>query len=116
LRSGRFDLLFEVPVPDEKTRGKIFRIHTKNKPLGKDIDLKELAKRTEGETGSDIEFICRKAAMFAIREFIEGPKSSRYPRESQRPCLQAGGDLIIKREHFEKAVKLIKKQKDFKDE
>ncbi|MBI5749678.1 MAG: CDC48 family AAA ATPase, partial [Nitrospinae bacterium] len=60
LRSGRFDLLLELPVPDEKTREEIFRIHTKNKPLADDVDLKELAKETEGKVGSDIEFICRK--------------------------------------------------------
>ncbi|MDP8258044.1 MAG: CDC48 family AAA ATPase, partial [Candidatus Aadella gelida] len=41
LRSGRFDLLLEMPVPDEKTRSEIFKIHTKNMPLAKDIDLRK---------------------------------------------------------------------------
>ncbi|MBU4346709.1 MAG: CDC48 family AAA ATPase, partial [Candidatus Omnitrophica bacterium] len=58
LRSGRFDILFELPKPDEKTREEIFKIHTKNKPLAKEINLKEFAKDTEGKVGADIEFIC----------------------------------------------------------
>jgi transitional endoplasmic reticulum ATPase len=98
LRSGRFDLLLELPVPDEKTREEIFKIHTKNKPLAKDVDLKSLVKETDGKVGSDIEFICRKASMFAIREFIENPKEKDGP--------------TIKRRHFEEAIELIKGQQD----
>ncbi|MEK7274704.1 MAG: CDC48 family AAA ATPase [Candidatus Desantisbacteria bacterium] len=74
LRSGRFDLLFELPEPDEATREEIFKIHTKNKPLSKDVDLKSLSKETEGKVGSDIELICQKAAMLAVRRYI-GRKS-----------------------------------------
>jgi len=95
LRSGRFDLLLELPVPDKKTREEIFKIHTKNKPLTEDVDLKELAKETEGKVGSDIEFICRKASMLAIREFIEHQQ-----------------DLKILRKHFQDAIKLIQNQKE----
>jgi transitional endoplasmic reticulum ATPase len=71
LRSGRFDLLFELPMPDDATRERIFAIHTKNKPLGKDVDLKRLAKLMVGASGSDIEGVCRRAAMLAIREHIK---------------------------------------------
>jgi transitional endoplasmic reticulum ATPase len=46
LRSGRFDLLFELPVPDEETRKEIFKIHTQNKPLDKSVDLKALVGET----------------------------------------------------------------------
>ena len=100
LRSGRFDLLLELPKPDERTREEIFKIHTKNKPLAKDVDLKELAKEAEGETGSDIEFICRKAASLAIREFIGNSKEK--------------NTLVIKKKHFEEAIKLVKGQGDRK--
>lgn len=102
LRSGRFDLLFELPVPDEKTREEIFRIHTKNKPLDKDIDLKKFAKDIDGRTGSDIEFICRKASMFAIREFINQNKESIDKKE----------DFQVSRRHFEEAVQMLKEQND----
>lgn len=70
LRSGRFDLLFEVAAPDEVTRARIFAIHTKNKPLANDVDLAQLAKRMDQATGSDIEGVCRRASMLAIREHI----------------------------------------------
>lgn len=95
LRSGRFDLLFELPPPDENTRADIFRIHTKNKPLNDDIDIKKLAAQTEKMVGSDLEFICRKASMFAIREFIEKKKRKK-------------NELKICRGHFDKAIELVR--------
>ncbi|MGC9097128.1 MAG: ATP-binding protein, partial [Infirmifilum sp.] len=54
LRPGRFDRLIYVPPPDEKARLEIFKVHTKRMPLAEDVDLAELAKRTEGYTGADI--------------------------------------------------------------
>jgi transitional endoplasmic reticulum ATPase len=76
LRAGRFDFLLEVSKPDEKTRKEIFKIHTKGKPLAEDVNLENLAKETEGLVGSDIEAICKKASMLAIREFIDPVRSS----------------------------------------
>ena len=102
LRSGRFDLSFELPLPDEKTREEIFKIHTKNKPLEKDVDLKKLAKEIEGRTGSDIEFVCRKASMFAVREYIE--------RHSAEEKMSADGKLEISKLHFDQAIKMLKEQ------
>lgn len=101
LRSGRFDLLFELPIPDEKTRLKIFEIHTKDKPLDKDVDLKELAKETDGMVGSDIEFICKKASMLAIREFLgQGTEEEIQKR-----------DILIFKRHFDRALKLLREQR-----
>ena len=94
IRSGRFDLLLELPIPDEKTRLKIFEIHTKGKPLDKDVDLKGPSEGTEGMVGSDIEFICRKASMLAIKEYI-----------SQNPELRTQNpELNISMRHFEEAL------------
>jgi len=70
LRPGRFDRLIYVPEPDEDTRLKIFKIHTKNMPLAKDVDLKELAHMTRGYSGADIASICREAAINALRRDI----------------------------------------------
>lgn len=70
LRAGRFDLQLELPIPDEKTRLEIFKVHASGKPLADDVDLAALAKVTEGMVGSDIEAISRRASMLAIREFI----------------------------------------------
>jgi transitional endoplasmic reticulum ATPase len=70
LRAGRFDFQLELPVPDEKSRLEIFKVHTRDKPLASDVDLESLAKGTEGMVGSDIEAVSKKASMLAIREFI----------------------------------------------
>ena len=69
LRPGRFDIILELPMPDERARYEIFKVHTKKKPLSKDIRLEELAKMTEGFSGAEIEAVCNRAAMLAIREF-----------------------------------------------
>jgi len=107
VRTGRFDLSLEIPIPDEKTREGIFKIHTKNKPLDKDVDLKGLAKETKDKVGSDIEFICRKASMLAIREYI-GQKSDHACRGGAGRSQKT--DLKISRKHFEEALKLVKEQ------
>ncbi|HBZ66692.1 MAG TPA: AAA family ATPase [Bacteroidales bacterium] len=98
LRSGRFDLLFEVPLPDVKTREKIFSIHTRRKILSKKINLNKLAIKTEGLTGSDIEFICRKAAMLAIRQLID---------KNRDLATENAGELSITEKHFEEAIQLV---------
>ena len=100
LRSGRFDLLLELPKPDQTTREEIFKIHTENKPLADDVDLKELAKETEGKVGSDIEFICKRASILAIREFLS--QSTEHRTQIT--------ELKISRRHFEEAIKLGKEQ------
>ena len=71
LRAGRFDFLLELPLPDEKARLEIFKVHTRGKPLDRDVDLEALARATDGLAGAEIESICRKASMLAIREFLE---------------------------------------------
>ncbi|CCC81122.1 CDC48 family AAA ATPase [Thermoproteus tenax] len=70
LRPGRFDRIIYVPPPDFKARLEIFLIHTRNVPLAKDVDLEELARRTEGYSGADIELVVREATFLALREDI----------------------------------------------
>jgi transitional endoplasmic reticulum ATPase len=70
LRPGRLDRHVHVPVPDEEARRKILEVHTRTKPLADGVDLDELAARTEGYVGADIEAVCREASMAASREFI----------------------------------------------
>jgi transitional endoplasmic reticulum ATPase len=67
LRPGRFDRLVLVPLPDKDARLEIIKVHTKAMPI-KGISAEELAKRTEGYSGADIESLCREAAMSALRE------------------------------------------------
>jgi len=92
LRAGRFDFLLELPKPDEKTREEIFKIHTRGKPLAEDVNLKNLTKETEGLTGADIEAICQKASILAIREFVAlgNPSVRDFKKPSTRAKLGAG--------------------------
>jgi len=87
LRPGRFDELLEIPSPDKKTRLEILKVHTKNMPLDKGVDLEKINERLEGYSGADIEGICREAGMNAIR---------------------ARKDKVTA-ENFEKAIKEVKR-------
>jgi len=102
LRSGRFDILFELPIPDEETRLSIFKIHTRNKPLHKDVDLKTLAKKTNGMAGSDIQLLCQKASMNAIRKFVKGKKDGVNARSKE---------LAITYDDFEAALRSIQSER-----
>ncbi|NAZ25748.1 MAG: CDC48 family AAA ATPase [Thermofilum sp.] len=88
LRPGRFDRLIYVPPPEEKARLEILKVHTRNMPLAEDVDLLEIAKKTEGYTGADIEVLVREAGLLALRENINIDKV--YAR------------------HFEEALKKVK--------
>ncbi|MHA1291787.1 MAG: proteasome-activating nucleotidase [Promethearchaeota archaeon] len=71
LRPGRFDRLIEFPIPDEKAREAIFKIHTRKLNIIEEINFKKLVELTEGATGADIKAICTEAGMFAIRKNAE---------------------------------------------
>jgi transitional endoplasmic reticulum ATPase len=71
LRPGRFDRHVEVGLPDKKSREAIFKVHTKDMPLAEDVDIKELAEKTEGFVGADIEAVCREAVMLTLREDLD---------------------------------------------
>ena len=71
LRPGRFDELIYVPVPEREGRLHILRIHTRNMPLGDDVDLESIAARTEGYTGADLEDVVRRAGLQALRSNLD---------------------------------------------
>jgi len=84
LRPGRFDELIYVPVPNEAGRLRILKIHTGKMPLGDDVDLDSLARRTERFSGADLEDLVRRAGLFALRESLSVKK--------------------VEQSHFEKAL------------
>ncbi|RLF24016.1 MAG: AAA family ATPase, partial [Thermoprotei archaeon] len=88
LRPGRFDRIIYVPPPDERARLEIFKVHTRRMPLGDDVDLKELARMTEGYSGADIAALCREAAIIALRE--------------------AGKPTSVGMKHFIKAMEIVR--------
>lgn len=67
LRPGRFDRHIYVGNPNMKAREQILEVHTKNKPLDKDVDIKKLAKKTHGLSGADLANIANEAAIIAVR-------------------------------------------------
>ena len=105
LRPGRLDLILEMPVPDESARLEIFNIHTKGKPIGDDIDLIRLARMTEGYVGADIEFICRRASMLAIRDFI-----CRVAAFEEKEGNRNYSKLKICMSHFQAAMEMISRR------
>ncbi len=68
MRPGRFDRQIYVGYPDQKARLEILKVHAKNKPLGRDVDLSVVAKTTYGFTGADLENLLNEAALLAARE------------------------------------------------
>jgi len=127
LRPGRFDLIVELQYPNEIERQAIFKVHLRDRPLAPEITIEELARLTEGRSGADIEAICRRAALLALRDWIS-PKlalgrvqvteamagdevdSSTPPQEdtsqntaTQGPTVPASR-FIIRPEHFAHAL------------
>ena len=93
LRPGRLATHIAVDDPDTDARREIFEIHTRDRPLADDVDLNELADRTEGYVGAEIEAVCREAAQIAVREYVE---SGADP--------EAVAAIELTADHFEKAI------------
>lgn len=88
LRPGRFDKVLLIGAPEEDGRLQVLKIHTKNMPLAKDVDLNDAAKKTIGYTGADLEALVREAGMIALRESKDAKN--------------------VKKKHFDEALKKIK--------
>ena len=94
LAAGRFDLVLELPMPDTAAREAIFGVELRKKPLAPDVDVQELARLSEGQSGADIAFVCRKASMLALRE--------------QFSLSSPAAELSVKRKHFDAALLELK--------
>jgi len=94
LRAGRFDIILNFPYPGEKELYEILKIHTRGKPISRDTKLKEIAALAKGFSGADIELLCQRASMIAIREHIKNRKKS----------------LKITGAHFREALQEIKQK------
>jgi transitional endoplasmic reticulum ATPase len=70
LRPGRFDEIVEIPLPDEQSRREIFEVHLRNKPLAPGISIASLAAATEEFSGAEIQGVCTKAALRAVRRAV----------------------------------------------
>lgn len=92
VRPGRFDRHIQVEDPNEAARLEIFNVHTKEMPLADDVDLKYLAKNTEGYVGADIEAVCREAVMLTLRDNLEADN--------------------VEMKYFKKAMKKVKTEEE----
>jgi transitional endoplasmic reticulum ATPase len=87
LRPGRFDRILLASAPSKEGREQIFKIHTKNMPLAKDVNVDKILEQTEGFVGADMESLVREAAMLTLRDDIESKE--------------------VNMKHFEEALKKV---------
>jgi len=102
-RPGRFDREIELPVPDRNARKEILQIHTRNVPLGEDVDLDWLASITHGFVGADLAALVKEAAMKAIRRIL--PQIDLDEDEIPEEILE---ELRVTKRDFEEALKEVK--------
>jgi len=103
-RPGRFDREVEINVPDKEGRLAILKIHTRNMPLTKDVDLSELAGITHGFVGADISALAKEAAMSVLRKVL--PKLNlKEEDEIPEEVLKA---LRVRRQDFMEALKIVR--------
>jgi transitional endoplasmic reticulum ATPase len=99
-RPGRFDFLVEMPLPDATVRRAILAVQTRNTPLADDVDLDTLAAETEGYVGADLEGLCHKAAMLAIREYIDRTQSETPAELAQKEDTYDFAELRVARHNY----------------
>ena len=95
LRPGRFDRILLVPGPNKEGRLEVLKIHTKKMPLAKDVNLNDIAEKTDGLVGADLENLVREAAMLALREDMNTKQ--------------------VSKKHFEKALEKVRPSISKKD-
>ncbi|MGC2309979.1 MAG: AAA family ATPase, partial [Nitrososphaeraceae archaeon] len=107
LRPGRFDKIVFVPMPDKQARQKILEIHSKDKPLGPDIDINKISELTDGFSGADTGSVANTAVSLVLHEYL-----ARYPTPDEAAKHVAEAHVMMR--HFEEAVKKIKAQREGK--
>jgi len=104
VRSGRFGRHIEIPMPDQATRERIFKIHLKERPLASDVDVKALSTLMDGRSGADIAALVEEATLSAIRDgiLIKGFQDTDINIK----------ELKIQKKHFDDALKSVIKESD----
>ncbi|MGV8142727.1 MAG: CDC48 family AAA ATPase [Candidatus Pacearchaeota archaeon] len=101
-RPGRFDRELQINAPDERGRKEILKIHTRGMPLDKDINLDELANKTIGFTGADIEVLCKEAALKSIKPYFAQLKNLQ-----DKVPIQILDKIKVSRHHFIEGLKNV---------
>lgn len=113
-RPGRLDQLIYIPLPDFKSRLKIFEANLRKSPVAPEVDFDALATATNGFSGADITEICQRAAKNAIRESIAAETERAARIESGEISAEEGEEEFdpvpyITKEHFEEAMSRARK-------
>jgi transitional endoplasmic reticulum ATPase len=103
-RPGRFDREVEISVPDKEGRRQILQIHTRNMPLTKSVNLDEIARKTHGFVGADINSLAKEAAMIVIRNNLDKLKLEEGTEVSQEVL----DKLKISGKDFDEALKVVR--------
>ena len=103
-RPGRFDREVSISVPNKEGRLNILKIHSRNMPLAKDVDLSRLAEITHGFVGADIAALCKEAAMNVLRRLLPEIKLGEK-EEIPKEILEK---LIVDDKDFREALKLVR--------
>ncbi len=103
-RPGRFDREVEIGVPRKEGRLTILKIHTRNMPLAKDVDLKEISDITHGFVGADLAALSKEAAMIVLRKVLPDLKLS----EEQAIPKEVLEQLVISQSDFKEAMKIVR--------
>ncbi len=89
LRSGRFDLLVEIPTPSKEELLEILKIHTRKKPVASDVNIHSLAEKLRGRTGADVKLLCNRASLHLMKEHLGKNRKA----------------LRLRKKHFDLAIK-----------
>ena len=107
LRPGRFDKIVFVPMPDKGARQRILEIHSKDKPIGPDVELTKVAELTEGFSGADTSSVANTAVSLVLHEYL-----AKYPTPEE--AAKHASEAHVMMRHFEEAVRKIKTQREGK--
>ncbi|MBI4440404.1 CDC48 family AAA ATPase [Candidatus Woesearchaeota archaeon] len=103
-RPGRFDREIEIGVPDKEGRLSILKIHTRNMPLAKDVNLKDIAGITHGFVGADLSSLAKESAMIVLRRILQEIKL----KEDEPIPAELLEELKITQKDFMEALKVVR--------
>jgi len=107
LRSGRFDKIIAIPLPDDEARRQVLQIHMKGKPISKEVEVGELVKMTAGFNGADLAALVNTAVSMVLQAYI-----AKYPKpEDAKKHLT---EAVVTYEHFQEAAKKVRSSRESK--
>lgn len=107
-RPGRLDREIEIGVPDKNGRLEILKIHTRNMPLAKNVNLKDIANITHGFVGADLHALAKEAAMIVLRRILPDLKLEGKDDEQVEIPDEVLEKLMVMQKDFQEALKIVR--------